>query len=76
MTRNENERLKLALLSLAREVWVLKDRQGVLERCLEDRGVVARDLLERHQPDAAAKAASDAELSRFLDAILAELAAD
>ncbi len=40
-----------AVLSLAREVWVLTDRQMVLEQVLADAGVDVREAVNKYQPD-------------------------
>lgn len=60
-------------LTLARELWVVKDRLMVLETVLSSEGRSIGDLVDRHVPTAASKAAIDAERSRFIGEILAAL---
>lgn len=45
--------LGLALLTLTRELWVVKDRMRILEAVLEDHGIDAHQAIERYQPDEA-----------------------
>jgi len=60
-----------ALLALAREVWVLKDRQVVLEAVLAARGIDAQALIDSHVPDAALSARLASERDRMLGEVLA-----
>jgi predicted cobalt transporter CbtA len=62
-----------AFLSMARELWVLKDRQRVLEALLAQHGIVAPDAVGGWQPDAALQAELDRECRAFLDRLLADL---
>ena len=45
------DNLGQAILSLTEELWVLKDRQRVLEATLEKAGVVDKGAVDQHQPD-------------------------
>jgi len=45
------DRLGKALLSLCRELWVVKDRLCILEAALADKGVIASDLIDAYEPD-------------------------
>lgn len=45
------DKLGEAVLSLAREVWVLTDRQMILEQVLADAGVDVREAVDKYQPD-------------------------
>ncbi len=65
---------QLALL-LAKELWVLKDRQLVLESVLTQQGIAVRDLVDRYQPTAADAALIDAARKRFAAAVVAALEA-
>lgn len=47
------DKLGEAVLSLAREIWVLTDRQMVLEQVLADAGTDVREAVEKYQPDEA-----------------------
>ena len=44
-------------LTLAQELWVVKDRLLVLEAALSAEGKSLREVIDRHQPDAATRAA-------------------
>lgn len=65
---------QLALL-LAKELWVLKDRQLVLEAVLTQQGIPVRDLVERYQPSDADKQVIDAARKRFATEVVAALEA-
>ncbi len=60
-----------ALAALAEQVWVLKDRQIVMETVLADKGVDLRDELERFQPDEALAKRMDAERQQFIATVMA-----
>lgn len=60
-------------LTLAQELWVVKDRLLVLEAVLSAEGRDLRDLVDRYRPDAATRAALDAERKRFVNAVLSAL---
>jgi len=62
-----------AFLSMAREMWILKDRQRVLEALLAQHGILAPDAVGGCQPDAALQAELDRECRAFLDRLLADL---
>lgn len=62
-----------AVLSLTRELWVLKDRMIVLENVLEKNGINVSEAIEAYQPDEdmEAKLASEgaALIKRVLDSM-------
>jgi K+-sensing histidine kinase KdpD len=62
-----------AVLLLARELWVTKDRQRVLEAVLEARGIEVAQAIRDHQPDEALAAELAAERERFTQALIAAL---
>ena len=64
------------LMNTVQELWVLKDRQAVLEKVLEERGIDVTDTVERYQPDAEFEKALAAERQRFLAGILKPVASD
>jgi hypothetical protein len=68
-----NDRATQLALTLARELWVVKDRLMVLEAVLSQQGSPLQDLVDRYQPTAEAKAAIDAERKRFISEVLAAL---
>jgi len=45
------DKLGDALIALTQELWVLRDRQIMLEAKLEEAGVMNREELDRMQPD-------------------------
>ncbi len=61
------------LLNTLQEVWVMKDRQMVLEQVLKDNGIDVTEAVERLQPDPALSARLDAERKHFLDKVLEPL---
>ncbi len=65
-----NERATQLALALARELWIVKDRLMVLEAVLSQQGTPLRELVDRYQPAADAKAAIDAERKRFIAEIM------
>ena len=62
-----------AFLSMARELWILKDRQRVLEALLARHGILAPDAVGGWQPDAALQAELDRDCRAFIDRLLADL---
>jgi hypothetical protein len=62
-----------ALLLLARELWVAKDRQRVLEAVLEERGIDVTAAIRDYQPSGELAAELEAERSRFASAIVQTL---
>lgn len=65
-----------AVLLLARELWVVKDRQRVLEHLLEQAGVVVPGAVADHQPEGALAEALATERERLTRALMAALAPD
>ena len=63
---------KLAL-TLAKELWMLRDRQLVLEDALARKGLDVRELIERGQPQGEAAKAIEADRRRFVAEALAAL---
>ncbi len=43
--------LGLALISLTKELWVVRDRLAVLEAVLEEKGIDVSDSIDQYQPD-------------------------
>ena len=70
------DRLGQTLITLTKELWVLKDRQLVLEAALADAGILAKDVVDRYQPDEALKEQLATERQRLIDSIIDVLAAD
>ena len=68
-----NERLFQVLMNTLQELWVMKDRQIVLERVLEENGINVADAVEGLQPNPELAAELDAERRRFIDTVLEPL---
>lgn len=68
--------LARSMLALAREVWVLRDRQRIMEAVLAERGIDVSDAIERYQPGPELKEVLDAERKAFVGALLQPLAPD
>ena len=58
------------LMNTLQELWVLKDRQMILERVLKEQGIDVADAINRWQPDDEQKALLDSERKRFLETVL------
>ena len=63
-----------ALLVLARELWVVKDRVRVLEAVLDERGIEVSAAVRDYRPSGAVEAELAEERERFSQAILRTLA--
>ena len=61
------------LLVLARELWVVKDRQRVLEALLADHGITAPGAVADHQPGPALAAELETERTRYTNALMEAL---
>lgn len=59
-----------SLAALAEEVWILRDRQRVLEEVLARHGLDVRQEVARFQPDAAMTKALEEERRAFIGAVL------
>jgi hypothetical protein len=70
------DKLTQALMHLAGELWVMRDRQAVLERLLAEGGVSAPTLIDSYRPDAALAEKLAAEREAFVASIVAILAPD
>jgi len=62
-----------AILTLTQELWVLKDRQRILEAVLEESGVIDSKVIDKHQPDMALTEMLQAERQQLVDNILSAL---
>ena len=64
--------LGLALLTLTRELWVVTDRQAVLEKVLKRHGVTAAEI-DSFQPDDSFDATLQARRKALVDGVVAAL---
>lgn len=63
-----------AILALTREIWVLTDRQAVLEAVLTGQGIDC-SAIDRYQPDEAMTQALAARRQQLIDNVLVALKA-
>lgn len=70
------DKLTHALMHLASELWVTRDRQAVLERLLAEGGVNALNQIDNYRPDAALSEKLAKQREAFVASILAYLAPD
>lgn len=66
--------LARTVLALAREVWVLRDRQRITELVLAERGIAIAAAIDAYQPDASTQQALDAERATFVRGLMENLA--
>lgn len=66
------DNLGTAVLVLARELWVMKDRLAVMEKVLEKHGIPASEI-NAFQPDEAFEAELQAQRQRLIDTIVSAL---
>jgi hypothetical protein len=71
LTPDQLDSLGLAIISLAKELWVVKDRQMVAEALLKEKGLLAD--LDTFQPDPDLKAKLAAERQRFMQDLVTAL---
>lgn len=62
-----------ALLALARELWIVRDRQIITELVLAERGIDIRAAIDAYEPDAAIQAQLDADRDRLLNRLVTAL---
>ena len=72
-TRLRSDPVARLALTLAKELWMLRDRQLVLEDALVRKGVDVRDLVERAAPQGEAAMAIEKDRQRFVGEVLAAL---
>lgn len=70
------DRLGKALLSLSRELWVVKDRLCILEAALAGEGIIAADLIDEFQPDEALQQKLETERAALINSVLDALATE
>jgi hypothetical protein len=68
------DRLGQALITLAKELWVVKDRVQVLEATLADAGIIAPDAVDRFQPDEEMIKSLNADRALLIEQVLGALA--
>ncbi|HJP04110.1 MAG: hypothetical protein QF483_02670 [Gammaproteobacteria bacterium] len=61
------------LITIAKELWVTKDRQKILEAALAEAGVMAPDAVDRYQPDDELDGRLKSERAEFIEQVLGAL---
>ena len=67
------DNLGRAVISLAREICVLTDRQLILEQVLADKGIDIADAVDTYQPDEELQKRIDAQTSLIIQTIVGDL---
>jgi hypothetical protein len=67
--------LHQVVFNLARELWVIKDRQMVLEDVLKSRGIDAAELVDQHQPGPELARQLDEERAQLLERVFQPMTA-
>ena len=67
------DKLGQALLTLTKELWVVKDRLRVLEAALAEAGVIPPDAVDTFQPDEQLSEVLDKECTQLIEHVLATL---
>ena len=67
------DRLGKALITLAGELWIAKDRQRVLEAALADAGIISAELVDTFQPDEKLSKQLETERAEFIEQLLGTL---
>ena len=65
--------LHQVVFNLARELWVVKDRQLVLEEVLKESGIDAAALVDQYQPNSELTERLDSERQQLLDRLFLPL---
>ncbi|MAF83160.1 MAG: hypothetical protein QGH93_09805 [Gammaproteobacteria bacterium] len=66
----DTDRLAQAVITLTKELWVLKDRQRILEATLQDAGVLDNAAIETYDPDTTLSETLMAERRQLIDSVL------
>jgi hypothetical protein len=64
------DQLGQAVITLTKELWVMKDRQRILEAALADAGVLDREVVETYEPDEKLKEVLSTERRQLIDSVL------
>jgi hypothetical protein len=69
------DRLGQALIMLTEELWILRDRQRILESALHDAGVLEKATVDTYQPGEALKGQLESDRKKLIDGLLDVLVA-
>jgi len=64
------DQLGQAVITLTKELWILKDRQRILEAILADAGLLDRSVIESYKPDKELSETLSAERRQLIDSVL------
>jgi hypothetical protein len=64
------DHLGQALITLTKELWIVKDRQRVLEATLVDAGLLKNVAVDTYQPDAALQAELQTARQNLIDGVI------
>jgi hypothetical protein len=70
------DRLGQALITLTKELWVVKDRVRILEATLAEAGVMVPDAVDRFQPGAELSESLSADRALLIEHVLGALTTD
>jgi len=74
LTASDVDRLGQALLTLASELWAVKDRLRVLEAVLEEAGLVPPDAVDEFPPGDTLNSEMESQRQRLIQQLLDTLA--
>lgn len=70
------DKLAAVVVELAAQVWVMKDRQRILEGMLEKQGSVSRDAIDHYQPTPEEQEEIRKERDEFISRLFKEITSD
>lgn len=73
LTTDDIDNLAQAILTLTEELWVMKDRQKILEAALSDAGIITPQTLDRFEPEGALAESLRADRQQFVKRVLSAL---
>jgi hypothetical protein len=76
MKPEDVDKLGQAVLTLAKELWVVKDRQAITEAVLAKRGIDIREEIALFQPDAELEAKLAQERQALVKRLMQDLAGE
>jgi hypothetical protein len=73
LTTDDIDNLGQAILTLTEELWIMKDRQKILEAALSDAGIIAPQALDRFEPDGELAESLRADRQQLVERVLSVL---
>lgn len=70
LRRADIDRLGQALITLTKELWIVKDRQRVLEAVLADAGLLDNTAVDTYQPAETLESDLKAERQKLIDDVI------